>query len=77
MALLAQSLDLIEIGKAIASLGGTVLLGIATYVLWHKREADNAAAAAKLQAAQDKLDAFQEARIKELAATLAALGGGK
>ena len=26
---------------------------------------------------QDKLDAFQEARIKELAATLAALGGGK
>lgn len=74
---LAQSLDLVEVGKTIGSLGSTTLLGIAVFVLWRKLDAERDAAATKLQAAQDKLDAFQEARIKELAATLAALGGGK
>ncbi len=74
---LAQSLDLVEIGKLIGSLGGTTLLGIATFVLWSRREADRVAHEARLQAAQDKLDAFQEARIKELAGLLSSLGGGK
>ena len=60
--MLAQSLDLFEIGKMIGSLGSTTLLGIAVYVLW-----------GKLQKAQDKLDEFQEARIAEQKSLIAAL----
>ena len=70
---LAQSLDLVEIGKAVGALGAPTLLGIGIYVVWSKL----AAAEAKLQAAQDKLDSYQEARIKELAGLLAALGGDR
>lgn len=72
---LAQSLDLVEIGKLVGSLGSATLLGIATYVLWSKREAERVAYEAKLQAAQDKLDKFQDDRIKELSGWLDSLGG--
>lgn len=67
MMLAEASFDLIELGKAIGALGSTTLLGIAVYVLW-----------GKLAASQQKLDDFQDARIKEQAALIAALtGGGK
>lgn len=62
---LAQSLDLIEIGKAVGALGAPTILGIAVYVLWRE-----------LKAAQQKLDEFQEARIREQAALIATLSGG-
>ena len=81
------SLDILEIGKAIGSVGAPALLGIAVYVLDKRREAERAACEAekrviqeagdrKLQAAQDKLDEFQNTRIKEQAALIAALSGG-
>lgn len=98
--LLAQGIDLIEIGKAVGSLSATALLGIAAIILWWrresdrveheaKREADRIAAEAKreadrvdaerrIQAAQAKLDDYQEARIRELERMYsAAIGGGK
>ena len=98
--LLAEGIDLIEIGKAIGALSGPALLGIAALTLWlrregdriayeAKREADRVAADAKreadrveyqrqIQAAQAKLDDFQEARIRELERMYsAAIGGAK
>lgn len=72
---LAQSLDLVEVGKTIGSLGSTTLLGIAVFVLWRKLDAERDAAATKLQAAQDKLDTFQDARIRELSDIVKGLGG--
>lgn len=73
--LVQATFDLVEIGKIVGSLGSATLLGIATYVLWSKREAERAAYETKLQAAQDKLDKFQDDRIRELSALLANLGG--
>ena len=80
--LLAQSLDLFEIAAKLGQLGAPALLGIAVYVLWTDNKAQRAAcaaelktereaAAAKLQAAQDKLDAFQERERAENKALMA------
>lgn len=77
MMLAEASFDLIELGKMIGSLGSTTLLGIAVFVLWTRGERRDTESAAALKAAQDKLDAFQETRIKEQAALIAALTGGK
>jgi hypothetical protein len=85
--LLAQSLDLIQIGTSIASIGTPALLGIGLYIVDSRREKERSAHEAekaairseadrKLQAAQDKLDAFQNAQIAQQAALLAQLTGG-
>lgn len=77
MLTLAQSLDLIEIGKAVGALGAPTILGIAVYVLWNELKAARKQGADDLAAAQKKLDEFQEARIREQQALIAALTGGK
>lgn len=78
MALLADaSLDLFAIAKDVAQLGTPALLAVGLYVIDQRRERERSACEAekvairaeaekKLQAAQDKLDAFQDARIREL-----------
>lgn len=86
--LLAQSLDLIEIGTSIASIGTPALLGIGLYIVDARREAERRACEAekatiradyekRLQSAQDRLDEFQNQRIAEQAALLASLRGDK
>ena len=74
---LAQSLDLLEIGKAIGSIGAPALLGGAVYVLWGTLKTERAESAAALKAAQDKLDAFQERALMEQKALIMQLTGGK
>ena len=61
---LAQSLDLVEVGKTIGSLGPRRPL-----------DAARDAAASKRQAAQDTLGTFQDARIRELSDIVKGLGG--
>lgn len=73
--LLAQGLDLIEIAKALGSLGPAAILALGVIALWRKLEAEREAADKRLQAAQDKLDSFQDARIRELSDLLKGLGG--
>lgn len=84
MTLAEASFDLVEVAKLIGSLGATTLLGIAVTVLWlerrdiaAERKTEREESAKALKAAQDKLDVFQDTRIKEQAALIASLTGGK
>lgn len=69
--LLAQAAEILEAGQKLGSMGTAAVLGIVAvaegFVIWKLM--------GRVSAAQDKLDAFQDARITELSEMLKALGG--
>ena len=67
----AQATEIMEAGQKLGGMGTAAVLGIVAvaegFVIWKLM--------GRVSAAQDKLDAFQDARISELSDILKSLGG--